>query len=89
MRARASVRMFVCGVHDCRKQVGALRVFHMDGGTDEAVVTARQKKSLHLLATACRLGLANKFSPSLDHLLALIIALSPLLAHFPRRRLPG
>ena len=74
------VRMFAA------RQAMTCARFHEDGGTDKAVVGDAKP---HLLSTACRLGLANKFSPSLDHLLALIIALSPLLAHFPRRRLPG
>ena len=52
--------------------------FHEDGGTDKALVGDAKP---HLLSTACRLGLANKFSPCLDHCLALIIALSPLLPH--------
>ena len=66
------VRMFAA------RQAMMCARFHEDGGTDKAVVGDAKP---HLLSTACRLGLANKFSPCLDHCLALIIALTPLLPH--------
>ena len=71
------VRMFAA------RQAMTCARFHEDGGTDKAVVGDAKP---HLLSTACRLGLANKFSPCLDHCLALIKLVSSRKDH-PHRKL--